>query len=82
MAVNPFDDDATGSRPKNPFGDEAPAPSAGSDPAGTIEHSAARIRRLKSLVGSEGLTLSATRELLDHISAALDAVARSIRERE
>lgn len=81
MAVNPFDDDDAGSRPKNPFGDDA-LPSAGGDPAGTIEHSAARIRRLKSLVGSEGLTLSATRELLDHISAALDAVARSIRERE
>ena len=38
-------------------------------------------RRLKSLVGSEGLTLSATRELLDHISAALVAVARAVRGR-
>lgn len=82
MAVNPFDDDDAGSRPKNPFGDDALPPSAGGDPAGTIEHSAARIRRLKSLAGSEGLTLSATRELLDHISTALDAVARSIRERD
>lgn len=83
MTRNPFDDDpAEPARPANPFGEEpAPAPGAEADPVETIAYSAARIRRLKSLVGAEGLPLSATRELLDHVSAALDAVARSLRTR-
>ena len=69
------------SRKRNPFGDDEPAETIPGDQAATIEHAAARIRRLKGQVGAEGLTLSATRELLDHISTALDAVARTIRER-
>lgn len=79
-------DDLFGEPPRsrnkpNPFGDEERRQERDTgDPAATIEHSAARIRRLKSLVGAEGLTLSATRELLDHISTALDAAARAIRE--
>lgn len=68
------------SRKVNPFGDDEPG-SGPSDEAARIEHAAARIRRLKSQVGAEGLTLSATRELLDHVSAALDAVARALRDR-
>ncbi len=67
-------------RKKNPFGDDEPGQEPG-DEAATIEHAAARIRRLKGQVGAEGLTLSATRELLDHVSTALDACARAIRER-
>jgi hypothetical protein len=82
VPINPFEDDEPVSKPRNPFGDEDPVPSGpAGDPVDTIEHAAARIRRLKSLVGSEGLTLSATRELLDHITTALDAMARSIRDR-
>ncbi|NIP79957.1 MAG: hypothetical protein GWM90_12330 [Gemmatimonadetes bacterium] len=78
-------DDLLGGGPRpgrkpNPFGDDDPADRDSGDPGATIEHAAARIRRLKSLVGAEGLTLSATRELLDHISTALDAVARALRE--
>ncbi len=82
MPKNPFaDDPIDAARPANPFGeDTAAAPASDADPAETIAYSAARIRRLKSLVGAEGLTLSATRELLDHVSAALDAVARSLRD--
>ena len=80
MPINPFGDEELARKPKNPFGDDEPGEPDGGDPAATIEYSAARIRRLKSLVGSEGLTLSATRELLDHISTALDAMARSIRD--
>ncbi len=68
-------------RKKNPFGDDEPAEDASGDEAATIEYAAARIRRLKSQVGAEGLTLSGTRELLDHISSALDAAARAIRGR-
>jgi hypothetical protein len=86
MGRNPFgDEEPDRPGPVNPFGEPADpdAPSADpDDPAGTIAYSAARIRRLKNLVGSEGLTLSGTRELLDHISAALDATARALRDRE
>lgn len=76
-------DDFFGGRPprrKNPFGDDEPSGPTPGDEAATIEHAAARIRRLKSQVGAEGLTLSATRELLDHISTALDAAARALRD--
>jgi hypothetical protein len=82
MGKNPFGDLSPDRETKrNPFGEEAETePRESRDPVDTIEHAAARIRRLKSLVGSEGLTLSATRELLDHIATALDAVARGLRE--
>lgn len=66
-------------RKKNPFGDDEPAEGPSGDEAATIEYAAARIRRLKSQVGAEGLTLSGTRELMDHIASALDAAARAIR---
>ena len=84
MGRNPFSD-ADKEREKearlNPFGEEMETGSPEDrDPAEALEYSAARIRRLKSLVGSEGLTLSATRELLDHIATALDAAARGLRE--
>lgn len=80
MTDDLFDGTPSRRRP-NPFGDEPDEGGRdGGDPAATIEHSAARIRRLKSLVGAEGLTLSATRELLDHVATALDAAARAIRE--
>lgn len=81
MSEDPFGQPPAARKKPNPFGDDASDVDRDTgDPAATIEHSAARIRRLKSLVGAEGLTLSATRELLDHISTALDAVARAIRE--
>lgn len=83
MPKNPFDDDlrASGSRPSNPFGEEPSEPVDPADAAGTIEHAAARIRRLKQQVGAEGLSLSATRELIDQLARALDAMAASIRSR-
>jgi hypothetical protein len=74
---NPFGDETTPPPgPRNPFGDAPP-----DDPASTIEHASARIRRLKGQVGSDGLTLAGTRELLEQVSTALDAVARSLRQR-
>ena len=78
---------------KNPFGEEQPFvpqrinPFAGAEDTGTmedslgrIEHAARTVRRLKSQLGAEGLTLSATRELIDEVSAALEATARALRE--
>ncbi|MGH7507765.1 MAG: hypothetical protein ACRELX_19080 [Longimicrobiales bacterium] len=74
---NPFGDETPGPRRVNPFGDDE-------DPGGDvsrIEHAARKIRSLKMQLGAEGLTLSATRELIDEVSAALDAAARALRDR-
>lgn len=79
MARNPFGDDSRPTPPPNPFGDEARDTATPAEAAAAIDHAATRIRRLKSQVGAEGLTLSATRELLDQVNAALDAVARALR---
>lgn len=76
MTKNPFGDDAPLPQRVNPF-DSSDAPL---DPAERIEHAARKIRMLKSRLGAEGLTLSATRELIDELSLALDATARAIRE--
>lgn len=78
MAKNPFGDDVSLPQRVNPF-DSSDAPL---DPAARIEHAARKIRMLKSRLGAEGLTLSATRELIDELSGALDAMARAIREGE
>jgi len=76
VTKNPFGDDAAPPRRVNPFDDDA---DTGSD-VGRIEHAASKIRRLKTQLGAEGLTLSATRTLLDEVSAALDAAAHALRE--
>jgi flagellin-like hook-associated protein FlgL len=78
---------------KNPFGEDKPFvpqrtnPFADAEDTGTmedalsrIEHAARAVRRLKSQLGAEGLTLSATRELIDELSLALEAAARALRE--
>jgi hypothetical protein len=74
---NPFGDDVPiGPARTNPFADD----SAGDlDPVARIEHAARKIRGLRSQTGAEGLTLSATRELIDEVTAALDAAARALR---
>ena len=75
---NPFgDDEPVGSERHNPFVDDE---SAHLDPLGRIEHAARKIRRLRTQLGAEGLTLSATRELIDELAAALDATAKLLRE--
>lgn len=77
---NPFGDDAPQPpRLRNPFGSE-PGDAPDDDPAARIEHACARIRRMKALVGADGLPPSANRELLDHIATALEAAARAIRD--
>ncbi|MFW6330792.1 MAG: hypothetical protein ACOC3J_03605 [Gemmatimonadota bacterium] len=77
MIHDPFPDEPR--RRVNPFGEDDTKEADPGDAAATLEHSAARIRRLKQQVGAEGLSLSATRELIDHISAALDAAASALR---
>lgn len=73
---NPFGDETTGPTRRNPFADEG----GDLDPVTRIEHAARKIRGLRTQLGAEGLTLSATRELIDELSGALDAAARALRE--
>jgi len=75
MAANPFGDDPQGPKRTNPFGDEG----GDLDPIERIEHAARKIRTLRTQLGAEGLTLAATRVLIDELSAALDAAARGLR---
>lgn len=77
MPINPFGDDAGGPRRTNPFGDD----DGNLDPLERIEHAARKIRGLRTQMGAEGLTLSATRVLIDELAAAFDAAARALRER-
>jgi flagellin-like hook-associated protein FlgL len=76
-AENPFEG---ASRPKrvNPFGEEEETGTT-EEAIGRIEHAARTVRRLKSQLGAEGLTLSATREMIDELSRALDSTARALR---
>ena len=77
MPTNPFNDEPV-ARPKaNPFGDDSDL----DDPIGRIEHAGRKIRRLRSQMGADGLTPSAARELIDELTAALDAAARALRDR-
>lgn len=77
MAINPFGDDAgAGPQRANPFGDD----DGDLDPVERIEHAARKIRGLRTQMGAEGLTLSATRVLIDELSAAFDSAARALRE--
>lgn len=76
---NPFgDDEPVIRRPVNPFGEEERTEDPG-DTAVRIEHAARKIRGLRSQMGAEGLTLSATRELIDELASALDSAARALR---
>jgi flagellin-like hook-associated protein FlgL len=74
---SPFDDAATPKR-VNPFG-EVEETGTTEEAIGRIEHAARTVRRLKSQLGAEGLTLSATREMIDELSRALDSTARALR---
>jgi len=77
MAKNPFGNDPSPQR-VNPFG-EPEEPGDTAESIRRIEHAARTVRRLKSQLGSEGLTLSATRELIDELSKALDATASALK---
>ena len=80
MVQNPFGDDTPlPSRPENPFGDADRETATPAEAAGAVEHAAARIRRLKGMVGAEGLNASASRELMDQLNDALRAIARGLR---
>ncbi len=78
---NPFGDEpVVPPRRINPFGEEREATEAPEEAAARIEQAARRIRSLRAQLGSEGLTPSATRELVDEVATALDAAARALRD--
>ncbi len=78
MARNPFGEDLSGPKRESPFG---PA-EAGRSPAAAadrMEQAARKIRGLRSQIGAEGLTIPATRELIDEVASALEAGAAALR---
>ena len=80
MTKNPFGEEKPFVPQRvNPFADEGEAGTL-EDALGRIEHAARAVRRLKSQLGAEGLTLSATREMIDELSLALEATARALRD--
>ena len=82
MSRNPFGDDEP-LRPErvNPFGEEPELPSPEAA-AGRIEQATRRVRSLRAQLGAEGLTPSATRELIDELATALEATAGALRTRQ
>lgn len=78
MSKSPFDEPFSSGR-VNPFDDEE-LPVTTEESIRRIEHAGRTVRRLKQQLGAEGLTLSATREMIDELSRALDATARALRD--
>ena len=80
MSKNPFGEDEQFVPQRiNPFSDSQDGGTM-EDALGRIEHAARAVRRLKSQLGAEGLTLAATREMIDELSLALEATARALRD--
>ena len=79
MKRNPFGDDNASAQRANPFGDVESTVSP-AEAATRIDQAARKIRNLRSQLGAEGLTLPATRELIDEVASALEASARAIRQ--
>lgn len=75
---NPFGEPYQPKQRENPFGEDESGDSV-EDAATRMDHAARKIRQLKTQLGAEGLTLNATRDLIDEIAAALDAGAKALR---
>ncbi len=78
MADNPFGGDFPRSKRVNPFGPDEGGRTP-EEAASRMEHAARKIRALRSQVGAEGMTIPATRELIDEVAAALEAGADALR---
>ena len=78
MAKNPFGDEPVKKEKLNPFGEDADDGSI-EGAAYRIEQAARKIRNLRLQIGAEGLTLTATRDLIDELTASLDAMTRALR---
>ena len=78
MKDNPFGEPYEAKQRVSPFGEDTSA-GAVEEAATRMDQAGRKIRQLKSQLGAEGLTLQATRDLIDEISAAFDAGARALR---
>jgi hypothetical protein len=79
MRKNPFGDDVPAAPGKvNPFGPTETSQSP-AEAADRMENAARKIRGLRMQLGSEGLTLPATRELIDEVASAIEAAAKALR---
>ena len=78
MGKNPFGDNAAKPGKTNPFGED-PEDLSVDEAANRIEQSARKIRNLRSQLGAEGLSIPATRELIDEVAKALEASASALR---
>ncbi len=78
MARNPFGDDFGTPKRESPFGpgDSARSPEVAAE---RMDQAARKIRGLRSQIGAEGLTIPATRELIDEVASALEAGAAALR---
>ena len=79
MKNNPFGEPYEPKPRQNPFGDDAGAATV-EEAAARMEAAARKIRQLKTQMGAEGLSLQATRDLIDEVSVSIDATARALRE--
>lgn len=79
MGKNPFGDGPVDRARVNPFGD-AEQDVTPAEAATRIEQAARKIRNLRSQLGAEGLTLPATRDLIDEVATALEMSARALRK--
>lgn len=79
MKSNPFGEPYEGPKKVNPFGDQE-GPATVDDAAARMEAAARKIRQLKTQMGAEGLTLTATRDLIDEVAVSIDAAARALRQ--
>ncbi len=78
MVQNPFGDASDSPKRTNPFGDGDEDASVG-EAASRIDSAARKIRSLRTQIGAEGLTLPATRELIDQVALALESAAAALR---
>lgn len=78
---NPFGDDESPKKKVNPFGEEV-GPGSVEEAATRVDQAARKIRNLKNQMGAEGLTLNATRDLIDEIAIALESSAKALRQLE
>ena len=78
MKKNPFGDESGESRKNNPFGSDDTEVSP-AEAVTRIEQAARKIRSLRAQLGAEGLTMPASRDLIDETATALEMSARTLR---
>ncbi len=78
MGENPFGDDLARPKRVNPFEPAGKGRSA-AEAAERMDYAAQKIRALRSQIGAEGMSIPATRTLIDEVATALEAGAEALR---